>query len=243
MRTFWLLLRSAGLAVLGFMVPRALLAAGVPLEVWAQVIGSKIRGAAVIISADTTATLLGVALALLLVTMELWWQPIGKLMSAVHSAKSKHGGPQSDAATTRMPLNELYRQAKHSGWDFADITGHVFDLADGLKQAGADGHIQFSGTLIHRIPALTENGFLQDIAKEYWQKCKISAISPLELDSRGGHVVGIKEDNRKTETYNPQSGYRVENYQDIHVDRQQALKWLEKESKQYMGRNKAALNR
>lgn len=141
------------------------------------------------------------------------------------------------AEPQRMPLNELYKQAKRLGWDFADNTGHVFDFVDGLKQAGADGHIQFSGTPTHRIPALTEDGFLQNIPSEYWQKCKLSAISPLELDKRDGHVIGIKGDNRKTETYNRQSGY-IENYQDIHVDRSQALKWLKKESKQYMGRNK-----
>lgn len=237
------LVRTTGLAVFGFMVPRILLAAGVPLDVWARVIGSKIRGTAVMISAETTVTVLGVILALLLMTMELWWQPIGKLISAFRPAKPEQVGSQSGSSTKRMPLNELYRQAKRLGWDFADVTGHVFDMADGLKQAGADGQVQFSGTLIHRIHALTEDGFLQNIPKEYWQKCKISAISPLELDSRGGHVIGIKEDNRKTETYNPQSGYSVDNYQDIHVDRTQAMEWLQNESKQYMGRNKAELNR
>ena len=136
----------------------------------------------------------------------------------------------------RMPLTKFYGEAKRLGWDFADITGHAFDLTVGLKQAGADGSITFYGTRVHRIPALTEDGFLEEIPKEYWLKCKLDALSPLQLHPTAGHVIGLQEDNRKTETYNPQSNYNILNYRDLHVTREQAMKWLRHESKQHMGR-------
>lgn len=241
MGTKWRWIKAACAAVIGFLFPRILVAAGVPLEEWAQLIGSRIGGTAAMISAGTAINIVGFVLAFILMFAELWWQPVGKLISSVRSSKRErsHDARSSAATSKRMPLIALYHEANRRGWDFGGTTGHVFDFANGLKQAGADGDIVFSGTRVHRVPALTEDGFLEEIPKDFWRACSISAISPFKIDSRTGCIAGIQDQNKNTESYNPVSSFGRLTYCDMHVDRAQAMRWLKIEAKQHMGKHKA----
>jgi len=77
--------RYLGLSVLGFMFPRILVAAGFPLDVWAQQIGTRIAGATFVMSSHAAINICGVVIAVLFVTAEIWCQPARRLIAAVPS--------------------------------------------------------------------------------------------------------------------------------------------------------------
>lgn len=70
------ILRVCGAGVLGYVFPRILVAAGVPLERWANSIGGRISGLNTLISLDVTLIVIGLFFAIILMTVEFWWSPI-----------------------------------------------------------------------------------------------------------------------------------------------------------------------
>ena len=78
MASIFKILRYCGLGILGYMFPRILVAFGIPLDRWALEIGFTLTGIQNVISSETALTILGAIFAITLMTIELWWQPLGK---------------------------------------------------------------------------------------------------------------------------------------------------------------------
>lgn len=92
-----LLLRSLGLGIVGYLIPRFLAALGVPFDQWVTQLASAIKGIPTIITLDTTITVLGMLIGFGLMFIELWWKPVGHFISRI-------GGWRS----TKKELNKLF---------------------------------------------------------------------------------------------------------------------------------------
>lgn len=164
------------------------------------------------------------------------------IYAVITSIRLRRAKSESAPSVDAIPISKFYGQAKRFGWDFHPSTGHMFDMVDGLKHAGAVGSIRFWGTYLDGLPGM-ENGGIRKIPEEFWVEGEISASSPFDLDDKG-QVIGIAQDNRKIETKNHISrGYRKENYCNIHVDEMQSIRWLETKGNDWMGKAKRELGR
>jgi hypothetical protein len=84
----FLIIRICSLGILGFMFPRILVAAGMPLDEWAQTIGMSIAGAKAM-TKEMAINFVGIVFALVLITAELWWKPVGNLISRLQGGNKQ----------------------------------------------------------------------------------------------------------------------------------------------------------
>lgn len=79
----WRFFRAGGMGLFGYMLPRILIGAGVPLDVWARELGIWISGASSVITLQNATTALGITFGISMMTAELWLQPLGRIIRRV----------------------------------------------------------------------------------------------------------------------------------------------------------------
>ena len=84
----FLIIRICGTGVLAFLAPRILVAAGVPLDEWAQTIGTSIAGVNAM-TKEMAINVVGIVFALVLITVELWWKPFGRLFNRLQGGNKQ----------------------------------------------------------------------------------------------------------------------------------------------------------
>ncbi len=143
----------------------------------------------------------------------------------------------SQDAAWRISLGDLCKIAEKKGWDFADDeTGHVFDLRNGLKQAGIDGRINIWGRKIPRLEMDVDLVSLTKIPAKYWEACEIDPFTS------NGDCLGSVKDNLQIRTHHLGFPHYEGHYADLHVDREQAEKWLRLEAEYFKGRTKKRMD-
>lgn len=152
-------------------------------------------------------------------------------LKELENSKSK----TENSGFDRIPLIALCKEAAQRGWNFLDPSLHILDLADGLRQAGIDGTIRFWGRKKQVTDNLTRRQPLVELQKQYWDKCGIYPMSCLAYKENSMESTGIAKDNFQTQSSKKNNGA---DYADIHVDMTQAISWLERDAKQFIGRNK-----
>lgn len=137
--------------------------------------------------------------------------------------------PTSEAKLGRITFLEFRDIAQEHGWS---VKGQhdleILDLLNGLKQAGADGAIQFwgrfdrygNGSLIHR-EALTP------INKEHWYDFQFEWGSAVNSDLNE-HVA--------TWNFGKTDDRTAGRYADIHLDGDAATEWLTQAARDFKGR-------
>lgn len=142
----------------------------------------------------------------------------------------------ADEGPLRMSLTEFGKISTGQGWDIHDLeTSHIYDFVNGLQQAGVDETVEIWGR--KKSQGLFPRNYpLVKIPADYWHRNKIDPHGCLHI---GGDNDENAQDNLNititTTGRNPQ-------YEDIHVNRQQALNWLKREAAQYRGKTRERLD-
>ena len=144
----------------------------------------------------------------------------------------------------RISLRDFFDIASWNGWVLhGDDSGHVYDLANGLQQAGLDGRVKFWGRKESRFGFFTEDEPLDEIPATFWRSNKIDSFSCL-VHSADGPAIEITKDNRQTKTKHTFSDDRqTQAYIDIYLERKNAVKWLKNEASAFKGNAMDRLNR
>ncbi len=139
----------------------------------------------------------------------------------------------------RIPLTAFFKYAAENGWDFQQESLQIYDLLNGLKQAGFDGVVRFWGRE-NSCPFPTNENLLVQLPVGYWGTHTVEAISCMTLDD-SGNAIGITETNQKIKTEDEFLNDNTGIYADIHLDRAQAEKWLKDETQNYIGKTRARM--
>lgn len=127
----------------------------------------------------------------------------------------------------RISLVELLKEAERQGWRFtAYDSQHIFDFTHVLRDAGSTEIIQFWGRKEQRIGGRIEETPLTRIGSGYWETCWIRGLSCLKI--LDGMAANILADNFQTITESPDRRNYL--YNDIQLDRKQALSWLHQQT-------------
>jgi hypothetical protein len=134
---------------------------------------------------------------------------------------------------SNLPLLDLFKLAeKNYAWDFTSSHSlHELDFLYGLRQDGSFGTLTFLGkTNRNSFESLTRNELLVQIHAEHWRDYEID------------HRKAVQEqDNFYMWTLNKRAGaenMRAGGYADLHIDREQAIRWLQNSADSYKGRTK-----
>jgi hypothetical protein len=140
----------------------------------------------------------------------------------------------SRSTIDRVPVLMLRHAAEAHGWDFGDDSLEGKDLSDGLRQAAMNGLITFWGRRqTGNSGTYARSGPLQVINRAHWDDYQFD-FAPLSSATDNFLIFTYA-----TRRHPPRRG----GYVDIHVDRPQALKWLETGALEFKGRNDAARRR
>jgi hypothetical protein len=159
-------LRAAGLGILGFMAPRLLVAAGIPLDVWAQIAGQYFGRLAVgqgfAMTQDAAITIIGIILGLSLITVELWIHPAKRLIGWL-KATMTHG---SREPTPTIRLSKAIAIIFSERKDTNDRT----DIGKEILEKAADGNLIIWGSRYDEL-MLSQDDVPQKIRikKNYWR--------------------------------------------------------------------------
>ncbi|WP_119303892.1 hypothetical protein [Dongia deserti] len=128
--------------------------------------------------------------------------------------------------TQRVPLRAIMADAVAEGWDFtSDHSLQLLDIADAIRQAGADGELRIWGrNRKGDFDPLTLAEPLLLLPPEHWRDHQ---IDPMPL-------IGPYEDIDVC-SYRP-GGDRDRPYADLHVDRDEARHWLRTSAAKFKGR-------
>lgn len=144
----------------------------------------------------------------------------------------------------RISLLEFYKHAEENGWHFFKDHHLLFDLNLGLKQAAVDGLVVY-GRKEMTSDNRDRSGTLNIIPSCLWEKPNfgVNHVSAFILNTHNGDIVSFVDDNFNTscEAIWDKSGKHK--YKDIHLDKEQALKWFQHEAAQYQGISRKAHGR
>jgi hypothetical protein len=134
----------------------------------------------------------------------------------------------TNSTVSRIPFLEFRRMAKYAyKWDVSGNTNlEVFDLLDGVRQAGIDGAIKLWG---RRNPygekeaSVTEPLIL--IPADHWHDYQFET----------GSVVN-SSDNSAVATYDFKRGTLRDGFLDIHIHESDAIRWMNRTAEEHRGR-------
>ena len=171
----------------------------------------------------------------------IYWLPlalaVALLASALIQAATSLIGhfrkPTSDSsAPHRLSLFSLYKIARDTlDWDFSGRSMDPLDLEIGLRQAGADGSIHFWGRQAppHTSDRILDQYPLVKILPQHFEKYNLygAAVAFVAAPPSDTHL------NRETKTFVFSSDGGA--YIDLHVDRDEAIKWLQHAANSFRG--------
>lgn len=163
--------------------------------------------------------LLGLLIADSSLRIQKWYEGRGMRLKPEEAEGSETESLESNQeaienADKRMPLIELREEAAEKSWDLSGKDELVLEFCLAISQAALDGEVQFFGRKEEHISeAANRRQKLKPIPIEHWEEFNVEPIRFMSCD-----------DNFSVMTYilgNPTKGYR-----DLHVDREQAIQWL-----------------
>jgi len=174
------------------MLPRALVGAGVPLDEWAQRFGQWAVGGSLAVSASAALTTVGILFAFLLIGAELWWRPVGRLVSGLGSKADSvaKGFPptRSSAIEPDVPLLQavLYIQEQSEfGRSISDDSEGIEQAVKALRQAAFNGDVQIWGKQqISNITGVEFSVVEVPIQAEFWEKMEFRSEVVLDETAR-----------------------------------------------------------
>lgn len=125
----------------------------------------------------------------------------------------------TDDPNRRIPLLEFFRTASQQAYDFKGSSHAILHLCSRLRQAGADGDVQFWGR------ARRQSDPLLQIPKEHWYEFQIDWTAAFVFAPPAGEIAGFSNDNFFVVTRNSNSPDRTA-YFDLHVTLGQAMRML-----------------
>jgi hypothetical protein len=163
-------------------------------------------------------------LALLILVGAIWLfrqfypQKAAILPSTSHS-------PSGEIPFDRIPVTELLKMATDRGWNFT--TGdslHLIDLQKAIRQGASDSQITVWGRLNKwsNNENLVRNEILEKIPHEHWRAFYVHLFPALDGD------------NFHTKSWTPSE--TPKNYLDLHVNRPDAVIWLDRDAVTFKGK-------
>ena len=128
-------------------------------------------------------------------------------------------GTVTDNPNQRISLLEFFRRASQQAYDFKGSSHAILHMCSRLRQAGADGEVQFWGRARH------QNDPLLPIPKEHWYEYQIDWTAAFSFSPPAGEITGFSNDNYFVITRNSIKSDRKA-YFDLHVTLGQAMKML-----------------
>ncbi len=144
------------------------------------------------------------------------------LSASAYTDTERAGGNKSRL----MTIVELRNEAKSAGWNFIDPSIQILDLADALREAGSLGDLVIFGRKDQMFGDLQRRQPLVEIPATHWSENWINAVFLTDESGR--------DDNYDVRSYSVDT----KGFCDLHVERQQALKWLRLEASLHIGRNR-----
>ncbi len=163
----------------------------------------------------------------------------------IYARPSKNGGPQyrdiqvNKAQALKIwptyielacrPLRDLFKEAEKQGWDFTGDSHDILNFAKALRQAAFNGQLTFSGRQSSsRIDILRRRALLEIMGSEHWRDYEIDWPPSFNIEPPDGKMAGVRADNFRSRSQKLNTA--EEGYFDLHVDWDEALKWLVRQS-------------
>ncbi len=133
---------------------------------------------------------------------------------------------QPSACVERITLVEFLKIAEKSGVRFIDPNSQLPIFFRKIKQAAFDGEINFWGrpNKNHMFEELQKQEILKPIPADHWENFIIDGLTCIQHQA----LTAIKDDNSSTSSYIPATYEK--GYTDIHLDKQQSIKWLKSQN-------------
>lgn len=137
--------------------------------------------------------------------------------------------------SSRISLIDLAKEAEKRGWKMVDPNSlHVLDFFDAVRQLGVDGKITAYGRPAQTFKDMARTEPLIPILPEQWRNHEIDVFTFFQWQNGQQH--DYVEDNFETNLKClPETG-AIPRYFDIHLDRDDALIWLDSEAIHFRGR-------
>ena len=128
----------------------------------------------------------------------------------------------------RITITELLQLATAFGWNFSDNSVHLIDLQEALQQGGLDATLVIWGKLAKwTSDDLMRQEPLEKISSDHWKDHRVHLFA-----ARDG-------DNFSTYSWSPTTQpFGKRQYIDLHVERFQAISWLQRDASGFKGRTK-----
>lgn len=164
--------------------------------------------------------ILGVFLAIgWAIYMLIQWRA-GNLLVNKHESTTNQ---ESEIKVERWSLVEFFRYAWDHKWNLSLDKWRIFDLLDGLRQAGVENTIQFYGRLSPNEPIVYIN-------RECWINGGLESFGIVEF--KMGDTVGVLGDNRQTSFTHADKNI---SFVDIYLDKEDSIQWLKNDAEKYRG--------
>ena len=217
--------------VIGFMLPRILISAGIPLDVWAAKAGSVIGPA---LSNDMAVSALSILVAFIFAGVEAWFRPTVRLWTRLVDGSASQTSASSDPVEPNlMTFVAFLVEAEAAGWRMDEPPrSMILELIDEMRQAGVFGTLVFWGRPSdgHMSLSLIQRNPLQKIPAEHWYDFSFDWIPAMEFGKGPSlETVGVKS---KADNLAVSSRASLGNsgFHDIHVDSARASAWLKAHS-------------
>ena len=193
------IVKICGLGLLGYLFPRILVGAGVPLDEWGKYIGSKIVGMGVVISGGTALNILGVFFAILLIAIELWWKPVGRIIKKMQS-KKQITTQKAEQPLADMPIREAIEHIRAVIGDNDFDKSCYLETRIAIRQAALDGKISIYGKRELEPPAQIDScsEVYAKVDSDYWADHEINSMAVGELWENYDHT---NSENRNMNEY------------------------------------------
>lgn len=167
--------------------------------------------------ADTWATYIGIAILSISLCLWLWSRTRQRL--TIEPARTFE----------RITLLEFFKEAEKQGLNFKATSHTILDLCKELRQVASEGILELWGR------ARSDSDPLLLIPKEHWYEFRIDWVGAFELAAPNGRIKGFAKDNFFVTSRDSNHPDRKA-YFDIHVNRSQALKWLNNNAKRFISK-------
>ncbi len=133
----------------------------------------------------------------------------------------------AEEESVRMPLVELYQQAKNYGVNFIRQEHSILKFTNAVRQSAVDGTLDFWGRQHkHMFEELNRREPLIRIPTSHWHDFRPDWVTAVVLEMNQGSILGFQNDNFPFRSYIPGGSGGRNGFYDLHIDQLQANKWL-----------------
>jgi hypothetical protein len=193
---------------------------------------------------ETASGLAAAVLMWLLASFADWWLPYAFLAAAavfflvaigVGLARGRRSSQPAESPVSVtlsddvISITEFLRRAEQRGWRFAEPPAslHAIEICRRLREDARNDRLTFYGVEAKwQSPELLRNEVLEPIPTEHWRDFRIECTACFDIASPAGTISRVTSDNWRTETYTNRSQNRAPRFVNLHLDRRQAERWL-----------------